>query len=122
MKSLFVALTIGLLASCSKSPEAPKDPSSYVGQKDQFGAVVVVDVPKLPECSRSFVSVKLDTFQNCLVDQLTYVQVANALGYPGRLQAESGDSQIWRWSGRDGVVMASFVNGRLVSKSQSGLQ
>jgi hypothetical protein len=121
MKSLFIALTIGLLASCSKAPEAPKDPSSLIGQKDQFGAVAIADVPKLEECSRKYVSVKLDTFQNCIVDGLTYVQVANTFGYAGKIQAESGNSKIYQWNGRDGVVMGSFVDGRLVAKSQSGL-
>ena len=122
MKSLSIALISLLVVSCSKAPEAPKDPNSLIGQKDQFGTVAITDVPKLPECSRKFVSVKLDTFQSCIIDGLTYVQVANTLGYAGQLQAESGNSAIYKWNGSDGVVMASFVDGRLVSKSQSGLQ
>lgn len=97
------------------------NPSGDVGKIDQNGIAVVVDKPDHPACSRNYVSVQLDTFQHCLVEGLTYVQVANILGYQGTLGAEAGGSEVWQWNGREGVLTATFSGGRLVSKSQAGL-
>jgi hypothetical protein len=125
---LLAAALLTTATSCSQTPKTttaqaaqPKDPSSVIGRVDEFGVTVIMDKPNHPACSRKFVSVKLDTFENCLVPGLTYVQVANILGYKGTLGAESGSSQVWDWNDGSGVLMAKFENGRLVSKSQSGL-
>ena len=77
------------------------DPSSNIGKADQNGVIVSVDLPKAPACSRTYVSVKMDTFEQCLPDGLTYVQAANVLGYRGTLQTKSGNTEIWQWNGRE---------------------
>jgi hypothetical protein len=122
---LLAAALLIAATSCSQAPKTttaqPANPNSAIGRVDEFGVTVTMDRPDHPACSRKTVSVKLDTFENCLVPGLTYVQVANILGYKGTLGAESGGSQVWDWNDGSGVLMAKFENGRLVSKSQSGL-
>jgi hypothetical protein len=106
----------------AKSPSAQVDPDSKIGLVDQFGVTVSVDVPKAESCTRKYVSVKLDTFNECLPEGLTYVQVANALGYKGELQSKSGDVELWLWNGGSGKYLSGqFVNGKLTGKSQVGL-
>jgi hypothetical protein len=83
---------------------------------------IEIDVPKDEACQREYVSVTRDTFERCLIEGLTYVQVANTLGYRGELQAQSGSMEIWQWNGGTGKYLsATFMNGRLTSKAQIGL-
>ncbi len=84
---------------------------------------ICVDVPKAPARLRAFVSVKMDTFEQCLPDGLTYVQVANVLGYRGTLQIKSGSTEIWQWNDGEGKYLSIvFDNEKLKSKAQVGLQ
>jgi hypothetical protein len=130
---ILIVSSIFLVSACSSnnsvtpiaSPDtstASVDPSSNIGKADQNGVTVTVDVPKAPACLRTFVSVKMDTFEQCLPDGLTYVQVANVLGYRGTLQTQSGSTEIWQWNGREGSLSIVFDNGKLKSKAQAGLQ
>lgn len=81
-----------------------------------------VKVPDDPACHRNHVSVKLDTFQNCLLNGMTYVQIANILGYRGTLTSESGNLQDWEWNDGSGKYLSvTFVDNRLDSKSQINL-
>lgn len=107
----------------SDASAAPVDPNSSIGKVDQNGVNVTVDVPKAPACSRKSVSVKMDTFETYLVDGLTYVQVANLLGYRGELQTKSGDMEIWQWNdGAGKYLSATFNDGKMVSKAQVDLE
>ncbi len=64
----------------------------------------------------------MDTFQNCLVDGMHYIQVANILGNAGKLQSQSGDFEIWGWADGDGGFLSvSFRGQKMVGKSQVGL-
>ncbi len=118
---------IGLLAiGCGGKPKvanvaavAPADPNSEIGQVDEMGVKAVVDTPKAEPCQRKYASVKMDTFTECMVDGMTYVQVANLLGR-GKIASKAGNTEIWQWSNY-GVITASFVDGKMISKSQSGL-
>ncbi|MEG4177605.1 type IV pilin-like G/H family protein [Microcoleus sp. S13_C3] len=97
----------------SVSPDSLKSDSTKVG----------VEVPTHPSCSRKYVSVKLDTFENCLVDGMTYSQVANVLGYAGKLQSQSGSIEMWQWNDGEGKYLSAiFSDGKLMSKSQIGLE
>lgn len=97
----------------SVSPDSLKSDIRKVG----------VEVPTHPSCSRKYVSVKLDTFENCLVDGMTYSQVANVLGYAGKLQSQSGSIEMWQWNNGEGKYLsAMFSEGKLISKSQIGLE
>ena len=96
--------------------------SSNIGKVDDNGVTATVDVPKAPACLRKTVSVKMDTFEQCLPDELTYVQAANVLGYRGRLQTKAGNTEIWQWNDGDGKYLSIvFDNGKLKSKTQVGL-
>jgi hypothetical protein len=122
-----LALFATFCSACSTVASAPVptpiDPNSAIGQIDQFGVTVTTDKPSHPACNRKFVSVKLDTFESCLVPGLTYVQVANILGYKGTLSAQASTVEIWQWNdGQDRLLTAKFEGGRLVSKSQLGLE
>ncbi len=102
---------------------APVDSPSDIGKVDQTGVKITVDVPKDPVCSRTRVSIKIDTFEKCLIEGLTYVQVANVLGYRGELQTKSGNAEIYQWNdGLGKYLSATFVNGKLMSKAQIGLE
>ena len=106
-------------AKAAVSVDSPSD----IGRADQTGVKITVDVPKDPVCSRTHVSVKMDTFEKCLVEGLTYVQVANVLGYRGELQTKSGNAEIYQWNdGAGKYLSATFANGKLMSKAQVGLE
>lgn len=118
---------IGLLVvGCGGKPKAanvaavaPVDPSGEIGQVDEMGVTATVGTPQAEPCKRKYASIKMDTFTECMVDGLTYVQVANMLGR-GTMASKAGNTEIWQWS-NNGVITASFVDGKMVSKSQSGL-
>jgi hypothetical protein len=124
-KVLLISALLGVATtsfSCTKEAiSLPVDPNSVIGKVDQNGVTAIVDKPNHPACSRDHVSVKLDTFEHCLTQGLTYVQVANILGYKGTLSAQADGVEVWEWNGNEGVLIAKFADGRLVSKSQSGL-
>jgi len=134
MKYFGLAIACLLLTSCattqapptasSPSPSAaPTNPNSNIGKTDETGTVVTVDLPDNPACQRKTTSVKLDTYENCLVEGLTWVQVANVLGYKGNERSRSGSTHIVQWSdGSGGYITATFVDNKLQSKSQIGLK
>lgn len=81
-----------------------------------------IEIPAIEPCNRSYVSVKMDTFSQCLIDGMSYNQVVSVLGYPGTLTASSGSAETWQWNdGQGKYLSAVFINGRLVSKAQAGL-
>jgi hypothetical protein len=105
------------LTACSGSTPVANIPSP-----SSLPVAALPEVPNNPACSRKYVSVKLDTFQYCLVDGMHYIQVANILGYAGTLQAQSGSTEIWQWNnGNGGFLTGNFSNQKLVTKSQVGL-
>lgn len=109
-------------AQPKQSPRPKPAVNSNIGKRDQTGTVIKLDTPNRPECHRKYQSVKIDSFENCLVLGMTYVQVANVLGGPGELQAEAGNTQIWQWNdGAGRYATASFSDGYMVSRSQIGL-
>lgn len=82
-----------------------------------------IEVSTDEACHRKYVSVKMDTFEKCLTEGLTYVQVANTLGYAGTLLAQSSNAETWQWNSGEGKYLTvTFVNGQLVSKSQINLE
>ena len=104
-----IALTLvaAAMIGCSKAPTKPK----------------LVEVPDLEPCKRGFVSVHLDTYQECLLEGMTYEQVANIIGFKGTPGASSGSSEIWHWRGRDNeIITVLFDKTGLSSKSQVNLK
>lgn len=112
LKNAFFGVLIALSACTSVAPSTP-----------------VADKPSSPEipsddaCRRPTVSVKLDTFNNCLLDDMTYEQVVEVLGYPGKMVTKSGDLETWEWNGGTGKYLSiAFFEGKLKSKAQTGLE
>ena len=109
--------------STAESSAAKEKGTGDMGKRDVQGNTVTVNVPDNASCHRRYVSVKLDTFNDCLVEGMTYVQVANTLGYRGELQSQSGSIKLYQWNDGSGKYLsASFEDGRLSSKSQIGLE
>jgi hypothetical protein len=114
--ALLIPVLISLVA-CSNTTS-----TANISSPSPLPVAALPEVPNNPACTRKYVSVKLDTFQNCLVDGMHYIQVANILGYAGTLQAQSGSTEIWQWNnGNGGFLSGNFSNQKLVGKSQVGL-
>jgi hypothetical protein len=118
-KMRFFTLAFLLLGGCSGTPPTEISPTPSTLSAP---AATLPPVPSDPACNRPHVSIKLDTFQSCLVEGMSYIQVANILGSAGTLQAQSGSAQVWEWGdGNGGFLFVSFRDQLMISKSQTGL-
>lgn len=62
-------------------------------------------------------------YEQCFKDGMSYNQASNIAGWQGEEAASSGSTTTYRWGdGDSGSMLLVFDNGRLVSKSQSGLK
>jgi hypothetical protein len=115
LKNAYLVLAFSLTA-CSSSASTLIAPSPVA---------TLPDVPSHPACSRKYVSIKMDTFQNCLVDGMHYIQLnqQEPHTYPqGRCWEMSRDFEIWEWADGDGGFLSvSFRGQKMVGKSQVGL-
>jgi hypothetical protein len=119
LKYITIAL---LLASCASTPpkvvEAPPaDPSPI-----QPVTVAAVGKPANPTCTRRYVALDLDIYTQCILDGMSFVTVSNIIGFPGTPVSSSGNAASFQWRYDDGLMMATFVDDRLVSKAQTGLE
>lgn len=115
LSAAIALLLVGCTSTTSTISTQPAEPSPSPSSTE-------IAVPAAESCHRNYVSVKLDTFNDCILLGMPYLQVANILGYQGEKLSESGNSQTWQWNGRSGTMMAVFTDNKLVSKSQSGLE
>lgn len=66
-------------------------------------------------------NISMEQFQ-AITDGMTYQEVLDIIGIPGTESAVTGPVKIYTWGTESYIYMtASFVNGKLHSKSQSGL-
>jgi hypothetical protein len=121
------------IAPAATPPPEPEDVASLtdtatpasdsnIGKVDETGTTVVVDVPDDEVCRPKTVSITKAVFETCLIDGLTFVQVSNTIGFEGNLVSQSGNTQIRRWSNGGKILLGTFRNGKLVSKSQVNLE
>ncbi len=62
-------------------------------------------------------------YQQCIKEGMSYVEVANIIGFNGEENSSSGSTITYTWSnGEKGVMTAVFQNNRLSSKLQTGLK
>ncbi|MBD2076257.1 hypothetical protein H6F86_20720 [Phormidium sp. FACHB-592] len=117
--------------SPTSSPETSPSPTeaakpakdSNIGKVDATGTTVVVDVPDNPVCDPETTQTTKEVFETCLIESLTFVQASNVIGFKGELVSQAGTTEIRKWTARgDGVIFATFSDGKLVSKSQSNLE
>lgn len=65
----------------------------------------------------------------CVLEGMSYYEVANAIGVEGEPRGASGSVEVYGWNGVwtggyaiiEGQMSATFQNGILVSKAQYGL-
>lgn len=124
--SLFTACTAPKTTAPPSVPPLASQPNanSDIGKTDARGIVITTDTPDAPLCHPAYYQVKKEVFETCLVDGMTFVQVSNAIGYEGVLVSQSGNTEIMRWqAGADNerMIIGTFRDGKLVSKSQVGL-
>lgn len=86
------------------------------------------DLSSLPEyCFPDHQRLTLDTYNLCIKEGMSYVQVANIVGNAGTNYGKSGSVEVWNWGGtgvietNPGIMSVNFVDDRLAGKTQSGL-
>lgn len=101
--------------------EANEKPAANISSPVEF------DTNLLPEyCYPEFQRLSMETYQMCIREGMSYVQVGNVIGNPGTNRGQSGNVEVWNWNENvngetDGSMSATFVNGELASKAQYGL-
>jgi hypothetical protein len=117
----YIAIAL-LLASCSSSPPKTVEAPS-AAPVVPVASLAAVEKPALPTCTRRYVALDLDIFNQCILDGMSVEMVSNIIGFAGTPVSSSGAAIILRWgNGNGGVMMATFVNDRLTAKAQNGLE
>jgi hypothetical protein len=122
LKSVGRILPALLLTSCvSTRAKIVESPSPTVVASEALPAPV--EKPAIPTCTRRYVALDLEIYNQCVLEGMSFATVSNIIGYAGTPVAASGNAATFRWTGNTGgVMMAVFVNDKLTSKSQSGLE
>lgn len=140
IKGAAIALSIAVLASIGQGNSKT---SGQVIEEEEKAAIAIpsesfanaepvkvqeFDLSSLPEyCFPSYQRLTLDTYNLCIKEGMSYVQVANIVGNPGTNYGESGAVEVWNWGGtgvietNPGMMSVNFVDDRLAGKTQSGL-
>jgi hypothetical protein len=109
-----------LLTSCAATPPAVVEAPSVT--PEVVSTPASVQKPASATCTRRYQALDLEIYQYCVLEGMSYVTVANIIGNAGHPVASGGGSSTVQWNGRTGTMMATFVDDRLVSKAQSGLE
>jgi hypothetical protein len=121
--TVLTILSVTLLFGCSgkaKTSNVATIASSPTETKTE--TVAAITTPDKPSCHREFVSVKRDTFDECILIGMSYRQVIEVFGYRGKLVSQADRVEIWEFNGGSGKeAMLTFTDGKLSIKSQSGL-
>jgi len=74
-------------------------------------------------CNLPYSALIMAMYQQCIKEGMSYVEVANIIGFNGEESSSSGSTITYKWSdGEEGVMTAVFQANRLSSKSQTGLK
>lgn len=74
-------------------------------------------------CNLSYSALIKAMYEKCLLEGMGYISMSNLIGWAGEEISRSDDTVIYKWgSGEQGILTATFVNGRLTAKSQMGLK
>jgi len=60
--------------------------------------------------------------ETCVSEGMSYVDVANLIGYKGEEAAKSGNSTTYIWKSNEGMMSATFIDDKLTAKTQQGLK
>ena len=62
-------------------------------------------------------------YETCFSEGMSYIDVANIIGYKGEESAKAGNSTSHTWNGsKEGMMSATFVDDKLTAKTQQGLK
>jgi hypothetical protein len=132
IKGIVITLSIPVLINIAQGD------SKTVGQinEEEKGVSAIAETVKvqefalgsLPEyCFPDHQRLTLDTYNLCIKEGMSYVQVANIVGNAGTNYGKSGAVEVWNWGGtgvietNPGIMSINFVDNRLAGKTQSGL-
>lgn len=74
-------------------------------------------------CNLPYSALIMAMYQQCIKEGMSYVEVANIIGFNGEENSSSGSTITYTWTdGKEGIMTAVFQNNRLSSKSQTGLK
>lgn len=74
-------------------------------------------------CNLSYSALIKAMYSSCFSEGISYVAMSNIIGWAGEENSRSGDTVVYSWGGgKRGTLTATFKNGRLMAKAQSGLK
>lgn len=73
-------------------------------------------------CNLSYSALIKAMYDSCFSEGITYIAMSNIIGWAGEENSRSGDTGVYSWSSEQGILTATFTNGRLTAKSQSDLK
>lgn len=74
-------------------------------------------------CHLPYSALIKEMYETCFNEGMSHIDVASIIGYEGTESAKAGNSTSYTWSGSKGGVMnATFVDDKLIAKSQQGLK
>ena len=130
LKGVAIAISLPVLINIAQGNQ--KTVGEIIEQENVVATIAATkaqefNVSSLPEyCSPAFQRLSLETYTLCIHEGMSYVQVGNVIGNPGTNHGQSGNVSVWNWTENvhgesDGSMSATFINGKLASKAQYGL-
>jgi hypothetical protein len=58
----------------------------------------------------------------CFPEGTSYIQMSNVIGWKGEMTASSGGNASYVWKSGEGILAATFVDGKLAAKTSQGLK
>lgn len=79
--------------------------------------------PGTDVCNLPYSAITQAIYEKCIHEGMTYIQVSNIIGFAGEEVSQSGSTKVYRWGdSKNGFMIGTFQNDRLISKSQSTLK
>ena len=108
--------TVLQAALSGKTAEIPK--TSSAGVTPNPIAVLKGYPPEGTDvCNLPYSALTKAIYDSCINEGMSYIDVANTVGFEGQEQARAGDSVTYRWGASEGSMSAFFTDGKLVSKN-----
>lgn len=126
--ALIGAITIGCSDQLPSAQQLRNDAAQIEARNKEQRAEALAVIQSRTECSSEDFLLNVQTFERCFFEGMSYENVNNITGQPGKKVHSSEHTQIYQWntdsSNNDetiGIMTATFEDGVLVGYSQSGL-
>lgn len=97
--------------------------ASKAGVKPNPFAISAGITPKgVDVCNLPYSALNKPMYETCFKEGMPYEAVANIIGYAGSEKSRSGNSFNQVWSNGKGAMSATFIDNKMVSVAQSGLE